>query len=221
VFLWAAAILVSIAMFTVLFVDYASQRNRAPVDKAFTEKLEFAQHFQSAFPAQRQTVDLAKKSGLRHAALNAIGMELREVRALATGSPESVFAMLSHLGGFGEIIWVDQWTNFPVKLPPTKIPGQVVVPRRDAVRAALDAIEASRGCLIKAGENRYLVAKVSEKEKYAAAIRALGWLDGSSPPWVKANGSHPSDAKPSGPTNRSQPIRSETNRTSGAAGSRR
>ena len=83
------------------------------------------------------------------------------------------------------------------------------------------AIEASGGCLIKAGENRYLVAKVSEKEKYAAAIRALGWLDGSSPPWVKANGSHPSDAKPSGPTNRSQPIRSETNRTSGAAGSRR
>jgi hypothetical protein len=129
-------------------------------------------------------VDLAKKSDLRHAALNAIGMEPREVRAMAGGDPGIVFAMLSHLGGFGEIIWVDPWTNFPVKLPqPTSPSSVVVVPRRDAVCAALDAIEASGGCLVKAGPDRYLVAKVSEKEKYEAAIRALDWLGGSRPPW--------------------------------------
>jgi len=70
-----------------------------------------------------------------------------------------------------------------VKLPRTSTPGQVVVPRHDAVRAALNSIAASGGCLIKAGENRYLVAKVSERKQYEAAIRALGWLDGSLPPW--------------------------------------
>ena len=150
------------------------------------EKLKFARHFRSQFPAQKQTIDLARKSGLRHAGLNAIGMELREVSHLATGDPESLFAMLSHLGGFGEIVWVDQWTNFPVKLPSTtkrRFPGILEVPRRDAVKAALDAIESSGACLVKAGPNRYLVAKVAEEEKYKAAIRALGWLDGAPPPW--------------------------------------
>lgn len=104
---------------------------------------------------------------------------------MATGDPLNVFAMLSHLGGFGEIIWVDQWTSFPVRLPPTslRIPGNYVVPRREAVRAALDAIDASGGCLIKAGPDRYLVAKVSEREKYEAAIRALDWLGKGKPPW--------------------------------------
>jgi len=53
--------------------------------------------------------------------------------------------MLSHLGGFREIIWADSWTIFPVKLPPTGMPGQVVVPRREAVQAALNAIEVSGG----------------------------------------------------------------------------
>jgi hypothetical protein len=216
-----AGISVSITAVTLVFMHYVRQPSSVPVDSAFVQKLQTAKHYQSQFPAQRQTIDLAKKSSLRHAALNAIGMELREVRGMATGSPESVFGMLSHLGGFGEIIWVDQWTNFPVKLPPTKIPGQVVVPRREAVRAALDAIETSGGCLIKAGGSRYLVAKVSEKKNYEAAIRALGWLNGSSPPWVKENDSHHSDAEPNGPANGSQPIRSETNRKSSAAGSRR
>jgi hypothetical protein len=139
---------------------------------------------------------------------------------MASGDPQKVFAMLSHLGGFGEIIWVDQWTNFPVKLPPTRTPGQVVVPRRHAVRAALDAVEASGGCLIKAGENRYLVAKVSEKQKYEAAIRALGWLHGSRPPWENEEGSNKSNAE-HGSANGSQPIRPETNSTSSAAGSPR
>jgi len=179
-------ILAAFAAAAVLYVHYVARTSSTSVDQATVQRLQSAKHFQSTFPAQRQTFDLAKKSTLRHAALNAIGMELREVGGMATGSPESVFAMLSHLGGFGEIIWVDQWTNFPIRLPPTKIPGQVVVPRRDAVRAALDAIETSGGCLVKAGENRYLVAKVSESKKFEAAIRALGWLDGSQPPWINA-----------------------------------
>jgi len=186
-----AIIFVLVAVIMVLCWHYAPHRSSLRPDRAFLEKLESAKHFKSQFPAQRHTIALAKKSSVRHAALNAIGMELREVRGMATGSPEDVFAMLSHLGGFGEIIWVDQWTNFPVKLPPTRIPGQVVVPRRDAVRAALDSIEASGGCLIKAGENRYLVTKVSEKKQYEAAIRALGWFDGSSPPWDRENDTRP------------------------------
>ena len=49
--------------------------------------------------------------------------------------------------------------------------------------ATLNAIEASGGCLIKAGENRCLIVKSSEKDQYEAAIRSLGWLDGKSVPW--------------------------------------
>lgn len=216
--LWVAALLVSVGVIAILFVHYASHVNGAPAEKAFVKKLASAQHFRSTFPAQRQTIDLAKRSSLRNAALNAIGMEPRDVRGMATGDPVNVFAMLSHLGGFGEIVWVDHWSNFPIKLPPTKIPGQVVVPRRDAVRAALNAIEASGGCLIRAGANRYLVAKSSEKAKYETAIRALGWLHGSPPPWVKEDGDHHVNAKPAGPATGGQSIRSETNRTSSAAG---
>src|SRR5262245_36217411 len=50
-----------------------------PADPAFVEKLKSAKHCRSENPAQTQTVDLVKKSSLRHGALNAIGMELREV----------------------------------------------------------------------------------------------------------------------------------------------
>jgi hypothetical protein len=196
VFLWSVAALVLIVTITLLYRLHAAERDRVSPDSALVEKLKSAKRFRSQVPAQRQTIDLAKKSSIRHAALNAIGMELREVRGMANGNPESVFAMLSHLGGFGEIMWVDQWTNFPVKLPATRMPGQVVVPRRDAVRAALDAIEASGGCLIKAGESRYLVARAAEKEKYEAAIRALGWLEGSRPPWVTEVEGDKSNAEP-------------------------
>ena len=179
-----------------------------------------------------QTIDLAKRAGSQSAALNAIGMELRDVGAMATGSPESVFAMLSHLGGFGEIIWVDQWTNFPVKLPTNSLSSELAtkflqynntnfqvkghppgdVPRREAVRAALAAIDASGGCLIKAGEHRYLVAKVSERKQYEAAIRALGWLDGVSPPWLQESRSDHPNANSA--ANGSESSRSETNRAS-------
>ncbi len=119
-------------------------------------------------------------------------MEEREVTGMATGSPESVFAMLSHLTSLGEIVWVDQWTNFPIKLPPTTTPGLVVLPRHTVVRAALDAIKASGGCLIKAGKNRYLVAKIEDRQKYQTAIRSLGWLDGTPPPWATEADAHSS-----------------------------
>lgn len=178
--LLGALVLITIAG---VYAILNSNRSNGPVDHAVVEKLKSAKRFASTHPAQRQTIDLAQKSSIRHAALNAIGMELREVGGMADGNPESVFVMLSHLGGFGEVIWVDDWTNFPLKLPPTHTPGQVVIPRRDVVRASLDAIEAAGGCLIKAGKERHLIAKVSEKEKYEAAIRALGWLDGLPAPW--------------------------------------
>jgi len=206
------AILVLIAVIAGWHRIYYSRGSRTPVDNDCIRKLETAKHFKSEFPAQLQTIDLAEKEGSRLAALNAIGMEPRDVRNMATGSPEAVFAMLSHLGGFGEILWVDHWTNFPVKLPTASVSSELAtkflqsynpnfqvkglppgtVPRREAVSAALTAIDASGGCLIKAGEHRYLVAKVSEREKYEAAIRALGWLHGASPPWLQeSRGDHP------------------------------
>lgn len=186
--IWIAAICVLVGATTMLLLHSEPTTAMVRPNKAFLEKLESAKHVKSQNPAQRQTFDLAMNSSLKHAALNAIGMEQRDVGGMANGSPEVVFAMLSHLGGFGEIIWVDEWTNFPMKLPPTSIPGQMVVPRRDAVKAAIDSIENSGGCLIRAGATRYLVAKVSEKKQYEGAIRASGWLDGNSPPWDKENG---------------------------------
>lgn len=192
VVIWVTATIGAILFLWVL--NRFTDRRSNVADTSIIVKLQSANHFKSEFPAQRQTFDLGKKVGLRSAALNAIGMEPREVRGMANGDPGTVFAMLSHLGGFGEIIWVDRWTNFPIHLPPTSIPGQVVVPRRDAVKAGLTAIEAAGGCLIKAGENRYLVAKVTEREKYERAIRALGWLDGVAAPWDAMNGSIKSNA---------------------------
>lgn len=197
--IWLAVTLVLIVILTVEYRLHSPRRSGIPADPVFVEKLKSAKHYRSQFPAQKQTIDLARKSGLRLAGLNAIGMELREVSHLATGDPESLFAMLSHLGGFGEIVWVDQWTNFPVKLPSTtkrRFPGVIEVPRRDAVKAALDAIESSGACLVKAGPNRYLIAKVAEEEKYRAAIRALGWLDGAPPPWDTEDRGDKSNAEP-------------------------
>jgi hypothetical protein len=226
------AILAVIAAIVDWYAHYSSRRDGAPVNKAFVRKLETAKHFKSEFPAQMQTIDVAKRIGFRSATLNAIGMEPRDVGMMATGSPESVFGMLSHLGGLGEIIWVDQWTNFPVKLPGANLSSELAtkflqsgnsnfqvkglppgtVPRREAVRAALIAIDASGGCLIKAGEHRYLVAKVSERKQYEAAICALGWLDGVSPPWLQeTRGDHPNA---NSVANGTESSRSETNRAS-------
>jgi len=242
--LLVTAILAVIAVSAKWHADYSSRLNGASLDNAFVEKLKSAPHVRSEFPAQKQTIALVKQAGLRVAALNAIGMEIRDVRGMATGSPEAVFSMLSHLGGYGEIIWVDQWTNFPVKLVPasrsSKIASKLLqwynpnfkvnifpqmgdAPRREAVKAALAAIDASGGCLIKAGKDRYLVARVSERRDYAAAIRSLGWLAGIAPPWVHdhENDNTHSNAEPPDAANGSQPIRPETNRTSSTAGSRR
>jgi hypothetical protein len=206
--LLVAAILAAIAVTAKWHANSSSQPTGASADKAFVEKLKAARHFQSEFPAQKQTLAFAKAAGLRAAALNAIGMEIRDVRSMTTGSPESVFSMLSHLGGYGEIIWVDQWTNFPVKLSSASTASKVSfkflqtfnsnfqvkisprigeAPRCEAVKAALAAINTSGGCLIKAGKHRYLVAKVSERREYTAAIRALGWLHGVTPPWAQTN----------------------------------
>ena len=143
----------------------------------YIEKLNSAKHYKSSNPAQKQTISLTKNVGIRKGALNAIGMEGRAVRGMATGDPGSVFAMLSHLGGLGELVWVDDWANFPVNL------SSNYVPRRVAVRAALDGIKAAGGRIIDAGDERHLVVKESEEEMYDAAIEVLGWRDGKIPPW--------------------------------------
>ena len=122
--------------------------------------------------------------GMEFALKNALGTEYREVRHMATGDPESVFVTLYWLGGFGEILWVDSWTNFPVKLPPSaiKTTGSVMinVPRDEAVKAALDALESAGACLISAGTNRCLVVKKSEAQAYENAMLQLGWISDSS-----------------------------------------
>ena len=217
--LWALAILLLAAASAL--IGNRQRRSSVSPNPIFIEKLRSAKHFRSSFPAQAYARQVVRQSSLqpaslKRAAVHAIGMELREVGHMATGNPEFVFAMLSHLGGLGEIVWVDNWTNFPVMLPPTSLPGQVVVPRRYAVQPALDAVRASGGCLIEAGKDRWLVAKASEKREYEAAIHALGWLDGTPPPWGEAGG-----AEPGGSANGSQPFSSDTNRASPAAGSRR
>ena len=172
------------------FSDSRSSRELSQVDLyPCIEKLNSAKRHRSSNPAQKQTISLTEKVGIRKGALNAIGMEGRDVRGMATGDPGSVFAMLSHLGGLGEIIWVDDWPNFPVNLPTN------YVPRRVAVRAALDAIETAGGSLINAGNERHLIVKNSEKEMYEAAIQALGWRDGKVPPWVSADTNFRSDAE--------------------------
>ena len=172
--LWIVIGLVSV---TAVLLVYWRHVHSVAVQKAFIDKLKSAKRYKSAYPARQYAADLAKVSPER-AALHSVGMELREVSDMAYGGdPNTLFAMLAHLGNFGEVMVVDQWTNFQVKLPPSKMDGYVV-PRRDAVKAALNAIEASDGCLINAGENRCVVAKNSDRKQYEAAIRALGWLDG-------------------------------------------
>ena len=216
-----AAILLTVGAIAILFLHYESRV--PPADRAFVEKLVSPVHcYRPVYPLKRQPIkfDVGSPASMRYAVLEAIGMETREVSVLATGAPEVVFGVLSnHLG---EIVTVDHWSNFPIKLPPAKAPlGSVEVPRRVAVRAALAGIEASGGFLIRAGENRYLVAKRSEKTKYEAAIRELGWLHGSPPPWLKQEGDHHLNTCQGGAATGSQPIRSETNRTSSAVGFRR
>ena len=112
-----AVIVVMTVAVKILVTRYFSEPANIVVGRVYLEKLSAAHHIKSSFPAQRQTFTLLNKAGVRSAALNAIGREPREVRPLAKGEPWAVFSCLSHLGGFGEIIWVDEWTNFPVKLP--------------------------------------------------------------------------------------------------------
>jgi hypothetical protein len=182
-------------------------RTRVPVDQAYVEKLKSAKHWRSEAPAPKQTLKVAKIVGFRAGLLNAIGMENRSVRAFRSGDPQQVFSALAHFR-YGEIIWTDSWTNFPVKLNAPDFSSKVawkfltfhnskfsltkafLPSRHQAVSAMLDAIEASGGCLIKAGKNRYLVAKVEERKQYEAAIRYLGWMDGKQPPWEAQNSEH-------------------------------
>lgn len=180
---------------------------RVPVDQAYVEKLKSAKHWRSEIPAQKQSRTIAKVLGYRAGLLAAIGMENRNVRGYNSGNPEQVFSMLAYFR-YGEIISSDSWTNFPVELNTPDLSSKVawefytfhnprypvscsaIPSRHQAVSAMLDAIEASGGCLIKAGKNRYLVAKVAEKKQYEAAIRYLGWLDGKQPPWETQNSQH-------------------------------
>jgi Na+(H+)/acetate symporter ActP len=157
----------------------------------FVQKLETAKRVNAGAAAIRKEFSLnqatdfesikreASFNGLSFALKNALGTEYREVTQMATGDPESVFVVLSFLGGLGEIFWVDSWTNFPVKLPPSakNMPGGlVVVPRDEAVKAAIDSLESSGACLLPAGTNRWLVAKISEASEYSDALRQLHWI---------------------------------------------
>jgi len=126
----------------------------------------------------------ALQFGWDFALRNALGTEFSDVGHLLNGEPEQVFATLAFTGGFGEARWVDAWTNFSVKLPPATtnttitVGGRAMImaERDKIVKAVLDAIEAAGGCLISAGTNGVLVAKISERKEYEDALKALGWI---------------------------------------------
>ena len=173
----------------VMWLRSDSRLNQPPPNGVFVVKLLNAQHRRHANPEPTFNLLAFKPTSIRLASLReagmaVIGMEPREFSAMESGDPELLFACLSAYGGYGEIIWVDKWSRLPIKMPPpaTTDPGLEVRIRR-AMQAAVRAIRASGGCFIKAGSHRYLVAKISEKEDYEAAIRALGWFHGVPPPW--------------------------------------
>jgi hypothetical protein len=211
----------------IMWLRSDSWLNQPPPNDVFVAKLLSAQHYHQ--PNPKPTFNLLafkpisfRPASLREAAMAVIGMEPRELSAMESGDSEFLFGCLSAFGGYGEIIWVDKWGRLPIKMPPATTTGSgLVVRRRRAMQAAVRAIRASGGCLIKAGPHRYLVAKISEKKDYEAAIRALGWLHGVPPPWETEDQSAKTNAELFGAANGSQPIRSETSRTSSAAGSRR
>ena len=67
--------------------------------------------------------------------------------------------------------------QLPVTLPPTSVRAGSCS-RRYAVQAALDAVRASGGCLIEAGEDRCLVAKASERQDPGRLFMLLGgWME--------------------------------------------
>src|SRR4051794_33569275 len=89
--LWAAAILI---LFAVIAVIGGHQRQGSVTpNPIFLEKLQSAKHFRSSFPAQAYARQVIRESSLqpeslKNAAMNAIGMELREVGDMATGDSE-------------------------------------------------------------------------------------------------------------------------------------
>lgn len=172
----------------IMWLRSDSRQNRPPPNGVFVAKLLSAQHDRRPNPLPPFSLLAFKPTGydlasLREAGMAVFGMELREFSLMESGDPEVLFACLSKYGGYGEIIWTDEWKRFRIKMPPATTDPGLVVRRRRAMQAAVRAIRASGGCLIKAGPHRYLVAKISEKKDYEAAIRALGWLHGVPPPW--------------------------------------
>ena len=185
--IWVSVVFVSAGALLVVY-RYSRPDGAAPNGVLVTRLLN-AKHYKATIPEPMFNLWVFKAASLRpaslrKAALAAIGMEPRELSAMKSGEPAMVFACLASFGGYGEIVWVDQWDRFEVEMPsPTmSLPG-LVVPRRLAMQAAVRAVRASGGCFIKAGEKRYLVIKRSQKKEYEAAIRALGWIDGVRPPW--------------------------------------
>src|SRR5437868_1157028 len=107
--LFSVFVLAILIVFAHLTSTQKRSEKRIPAEPQFIERLKSAQHFRSTFPASRQTLDLARRGSLTNAALNAMGKELREVSGLVNGDPQNLFAGLSHMGNYGEVIWVDRW----------------------------------------------------------------------------------------------------------------
>lgn len=143
----------------------------------FVARLESAEHLKAHTSALEQSIRITKDRGIKKGALNALGMEVRDVRNMVNGQPEGVFVVLSFLGGYGEIVWVDAWTSFPVNL------SSNAVPRREAVRAALEAVQAAGASIIDAGDGRHVIVRNAEVDQFDAAVDLLGWRDGVAPPW--------------------------------------
>ena len=87
-----------------ILMQYASKPRKNLPNSIYVAKLKTALDFKSSFAVQGQTIHLFDKVCFGTVSLNAIGEEQREVRGMMGGNPCNVFAMLSHLGSFGEVI---------------------------------------------------------------------------------------------------------------------
>jgi hypothetical protein len=140
-------------------------------DPILVNRLLRAHHFKS--DRSRAHATQLRSLGWQERIANFLGLEDCIVADLTNGSPDYVFATLCYLEDYREILWVDDWPRFPVRLPPRAI----LVPRRTAVNAILRALDEAEACIIDVGKNRHLVVKKSEKQLWKAAVRDLRRLE--------------------------------------------
>src|SRR3989454_3076251 len=183
---WLKMFAISVPIFVLMSVygHYGKQVgvNGAPSTPSmdvsgFVERLQSAKTFQSGFPAPRQSLDLAKKIGVKRAFENALGTEPRDCRQLQSGEADGVFVLLSHFTGWTLVV-PDNWPNFQIHVTAMTNwpPPNFVVPRKTAVVAILDSFWKAGLELVSLDDGRLLAVPIARKASYVDAATQLGWL---------------------------------------------